>query len=181
MYKLLTAEGSQKVAKEYALRRMSVILGLAVLLAFITAAALLPSAIIVHGRKEAALAIRESVRDLTGNAERASLESWAAETKRKVALLKEPERGGGAYGYFQKVLGAKPAEVKITSFSYDRSGESFVVKIYGIALDRASLLSFQSGLEASGDWEKVDLPLDALAKDKDAEFRLSLMPKKINE
>lgn len=174
MYKLLTQEERQKVEAEYRARRTHVALRLtAILLAFIIAA-LSPLLIQTLGKKNAAILALSSVEDKGESAEAQDLLTWAQSLRVKVAALTPALSSPQPYEYFEKVLKSKPANVRITSFSYTKAGN--VLNAKGKAPDRQSLLQFQSNLVSSGDFSKVDFPVDNLAKESNIDFEFNITP-----
>jgi Tfp pilus assembly protein PilN len=174
MYKLLIPEERIKIEAEYRSRRVRAALMLATALFIFTIVALSPSLILALGRRNAAVVSLAAAPAEGADNESRELMRWAESQRRALAAL-APATTTMPYEYFQKMLGQRPAGARITSLTYTKATNSLSVR--GRASDRASLLSFQSALASSGEFAKVDFPVDNLTKEKDIDFQFTLVPK----
>ncbi|MBX4198802.1 hypothetical protein KW800_00795 [Candidatus Parcubacteria bacterium] len=175
MYKLLTIEEKLKVEAEYQSRRARAALTLASLLLVFALVVFSPALILSLGKKNAAIVELSGARAATDTSEAESLSSWAQGLRTELAALSPAASSSAPYEYFTDMLQLKPATIRITSLSYSKAGNSMIAK--GKAPDRDTLLRFQSSLVASGEFTKVDFPVNNLAKDSNIDFQLNLMPK----
>ena len=179
MYKLLPPLEVNKIRKEYALRRISVILGLIAGAIIFADATLAPSLIFATKKKEASLYVLSSVRGTSTKIDREKLEVWVEKTKKELLAIAPDGNEDKPYEYFQKVLLKKSSGVSLSSFSWMRqTNNSKSLRIYGVADTRQSLLAFQSELNSSQDWSQVDLPVCTIAREFDISFEISLVPQK---
>ena len=179
MYKLLPLAEVNKVRKEYALRRISIILGLFAGIIFFADATLASSLIFATKKKEASLYVLSSVKGTSTKIDRERLEVWVEKTKRELLAIAPDGNEDLPYEYFQKVLLKKTAEVSIHNFSWIRQANSSKsLRINGVAKTRQALLAFQSELSSSQDWSQVDLPVGTIAREFDIVFEISLIPQK---
>jgi hypothetical protein len=176
MYKLLPEANREAIKREYALRRVVIMLVLITLALIFSILATLPSFIHIEAKKDAATLLSRSSGSISAASDKAELESWAASAKSALSALK-PNQGEDPYGLFKSVLADRPAGIKIIGLSWQRTGGVLAVRARGLASDRQTLLAFQDILKDSPEWAEVELPVSTLAADRDIEFELTLRPK----
>ena len=176
MYKLLTEENKALVAREYSQRRTSVILALAVTLLVLINLGLAPSVIETYANRKSALIALSSVESVARVSDREALEKWVGELNSTLVNLESSAAPARPHDLFVKVLSSKLSGVKLTGLSLESAPLGMALRVRGEALDRQTLLDFQSTLQSTGDWKEVELPVGALARDRDVEFELTLIP-----
>ncbi len=76
------------------------------------------------------------------------------------------------------ILQNKTASIRLNQFLYTSIGRAMAtVSLGGVSATREALVSFAKGLEQSGDFAKVDLPVSNLAKVTNISFLLNLTTK----
>lgn len=78
-------------------------------------------------------------------------------------------------GTFQKIISAKPAGVRIISFSLEKNQKEASTRIQGIAASRNDILTFTQNLEKEKKFKDVSVPVSDFAKAENIEFSLSLI------
>lgn len=74
---------------------------------------------------------------------------------------------------------AKNGDILLFDFSMTRADAVFTsITVSGTASSRATLSTFRDSLDSNILFEKVDLPLSSLAKDKDIPFTITITPDK---
>mgnify|MGYP003474449490 FL=1 len=179
MYKLLTPEETNKVKKEYSLRRFSVTLALLSAVAMFMIVTLVPALIFTIKKKESALFTLSAVDKPLRLTNKESLERWVERKKFELGALTPDVWPDTPYIYFKKIIEKKTSSITIGSFSFSRGNNgNKTLRVVGTALNRKELLAFQSALSESGDWTQVDLPLSTIAREADIPFEMSLLPQK---
>ncbi|HRH25753.1 MAG TPA: hypothetical protein PLD99_02240 [Parcubacteria group bacterium] len=180
MYKLLTPEETNKVKKEYSLRRLSVSLALLSAVAMFMIITLLPALIFTIKKKESALFTLSTVNKPLRLTNKQSLDAWVERTKLELTALTPDGWPDTPYIYFKKIIDKKPNSITIGSLSFSRAANGNKnTRVVGTASNRKELLAFQSALNESGDWTQVDLPLSTIAREADIPFEMNLVPQKI--
>lgn len=72
------------------------------------------------------------------------------------------------------VLAHRATPVTVTSFDYAKGTTVTTLKLRGVAMDRASLLTFERALKNDGRFSKVELPVANLARERDIKFEIIL-------
>lgn len=179
MYKLLTPEETNKVKKEYSLRRLSVSLALLSAVTMFMIVTLVPALIFTIEKKKSALFTLSAVDKPVRHTNKATLEAWVEKTKAELTALSPDAWPDTPYIYFKKIIEKKTPSITVGTMSFSRaSNGNKSVKVVGTATNRKNLLAFQSALNESGDWTQVDLPLSTIAREVDIPFEISLVPQK---
>lgn len=175
MYKLLTPEEKKKVEQEYRSRLAVSILALISSLALFTMLAILPSLILAKSAKDNALyALKTATATAKGDDE--ALKAWAQNVRLELATLAEDKSAQVPYDWFKKILAIQSNGIQITNFFF-QTGNTLVLRIHGVAKTRQSLLDFQTVINNSGTFNRIDFPVSALSQDTDLNFDFSLTPK----
>lgn len=176
MFKLLTEEQRQKVAREYARRRAIIILSALIIVLVAGIIGLLPSYVLSEARQNEALE-RTKVMDSAGQREdRSDLQVWLKETNRKLQVLSPALDTDRPSDFIEGILGQKIAGIRLTDFSLVRMKEETTLSINGMARDRQTLITFENRINSSGYFSEVALPISNLAKDKDIDFQIKFKP-----
>lgn len=177
MYKLLPDDERQKVAREYSLRRVAVMLQALALVLVVVIVGLFPSYILSNLRKQE-VAERIRVESVGEDAvESRNLRTWLNSLNLKLKVLSPALDQERLSLVLESVLSEKSLGIKLTNFVLSKSSDKVSLSISGTASDRQSLVSFQTRLNASGDFSQVTLPVSNLAKDRNIPFQLKLVPK----
>lgn len=89
-------------------------------------------------------------------------------------LLQEP-RPVAISAYLDVVSEAAGEGITLTQFAVQRSPEPIIIG--GNATTRTRLAAYKEALESTGRFERVELPISALANERDIDFSMQLMPK----
>lgn len=130
-----------------------------------------PTLISALGKRNAAILLLNAAPAISDNVEGKELHDWVVSERRILSSL-APAPAPTPYEYVKAMLKYKPASATISSFIYTRTSGTLAVK--GIVPDRTTLLAFQSALAGSGEFAKVDFPVNNLAKEKDIDFQFTL-------
>lgn len=179
MTNLLPQTEQQAIVKEYAHRRMVVVLVMCAVTIAICAIFLLPSYILSEVKltemMNAAQAARTTSTELLQTKNSATV--LLKETNRKVQFLKVPKEGEkSVYAVIDMIVKQKTANIRIQSFLYTAATETAQgsVVLNGLAKDRESLTTFLKNMEAQPAFTTVDLPVSNFAKDKDIVFSMQI-------
>ena len=175
MFKLLSEQARIKVYNEYYLRRLGIfVIGLNAVL-FVGIVALVPAFVLslshLNVARSRTLALKNSPTQETST----ELVKWLGDTNQKLNLLFPGINKDIPYVYFQKIIGVKPAGIKLQRFALKKEKKDIMISIQGSAEDRKALLDFENQLNASGSFGKAIIPVSNFAKDKDINFDLSLV------
>jgi len=176
MFKLLTEEEKYKVAHEYAVRRVIVVLFALVLVVAVGIIGLLPSYVLSNARYNEAF---ERTKNLNNSEERKNelkLQSWLEETNSKLKVLSPVLDTDRPSDFLERVLGQKITGISITGFSWLKVRNKITLSVSGVALDRQTLVVFKNRINSSGHFLEVTLPISNLAKDKNIDFQLKFSP-----
>lgn len=176
MFKLLTEEEKQKVAREYFIRRMVVTLFGLILVLVVGIIGLSPSYVLSSAREHEAL---ERVR-IMGTAglkgDEAGLQVWLGETSQRLATLSPKLDVDRPSDFIAKVLDQRIAGVRITGFSWLKEKDKITLSVNGVASNRQTLVAFENQIDASGHFSNVTLPISDLAKDRNINFQIKFSP-----
>lgn len=177
MYKLLPEEERVKVAHEYALRRAALWLIAFILIGAVALSGLLPSYLLTRARRDEVLARLSVVGAKEESAESVAAATWLKKARIELETLEPKLDSDRISVLFEEVIRDKPAGIRLTNISYNKSANKASFALSGVASDRQALLSFESILQDSEAFSDVALPVSNLAKDKDLSFQIKLMPK----
>ncbi len=171
--KLLPQEERQKVDNEYRVRRVVLALSSVALALLVGLVGILPSLMLAENR----------IREIVEQNEMQSLDSQLAERDELLAWLNDVEEKLGVLSLatgdtkpslpLLKLVERRQGEVKLTRIEWSPTALSLA----GIALSRQALLSFETTLNDSGDYEKVALPLSSLTRERNVDFEMKLIPR----
>lgn len=172
MFKLLTEAERQKVEHEYVRRRAIVMLFVLILILVAGIIGLLPSHVLSNARRNEVLERARVMGSVVPNDDEADLQTWLAETNRKLRVLSPTLDTDRPSNFIEKVLDQKMAGLAITGFSWIRAKEKVILLVNGIASDRQALIDFENRINSSGSFSEVTLPISNLAKNKDINFQI---------
>lgn len=177
MFKLLTEEERQKVAREYVAHRVVVMLSTFVLVLSVGIIGLLPSYVLSNARQSEVL---ERVRIMNSSGQQKGdeleLQAWLIETTKKLQALSPELDTDRPSDFIDKVLSQRTMGVRITSFLLAKVKDKTTLSIGGIASDRQALIRLEDRINTSGYFSEVVLPVSNLAKDKDIDFQIKFSP-----
>ncbi len=177
--KLLDVSGGAKVKKEYARRRLIVGLWSFAFVLVVALVGTMPAFTLASTRNQE-MQERLHIMSLESpDVEDESLLTWLSQTKVKLAALSPQLDQSHPSFIIETFLAEKPGGVYVTTMTWDArsANESETLVVSGLAVDRQALLSLESGLNASGKFSEIDLPLSTLAKERDISFQIKLVPK----
>lgn len=173
MFKLLTEKGRQKVSHEYATRRVIVIIFAVIFVEVVGVVGLLPSYILSNIRHNEAQAWAEVVARSVGLKDNeAELQTWLLETNKRLVNLSPKLDIDRPSDFVEKVVEQKTKGISMTNFSWIKTKKTVDLSVSGVASDRKTLVAFEDGLNSSGNFSNVNLPISDLAKDKDISFQI---------
>lgn len=174
MRNLLTNQFKKTLRQEYLLRLVGVGGWVVIIGMVIGTLSLLPSYFLTDTRHDGLTqryrVVQASIASLTEDTSKAPL----AKLKQKLDVLSQDKEENRLTEALLAVLAKRGEAIDITSFAYGKMAGSTNLKIRGVAGSRDALLSFKKALEQDGRFEKVDLPVSNLAKEKDIAFDLTL-------
>lgn len=176
MFKLLIEEERQKVMREYIRRRAIVILFAFILVLTIGIIELLPSYIFSNAHKNEMLARTQVTGSSGAKGDELSLQSWQKEMNLKLRVLSPALDTNRPSDFIERILNQKITGVAITGFSWLKVKDKITLSVNGVALDRQTLVTFENRINSSGYFSEVTLPISDLAKDKDIDFQIKLIP-----
>jgi len=165
MFKLLTEEERQKVAHEYAMRRLIVMLCALILVLVVGIIGLFPSYLLSNVHRIMALERRNE--DL-------GLQVWLEEINRKLQLLSPALDTDRPSHLIKKILDQKNEGIIITGFSSIKAKDKTNLSVSGVSANRQSLITFENRIASLSDFSEVVSPISNLAKDKDINFQIRL-------
>ncbi|MEX2013478.1 MAG: hypothetical protein WD897_00995 [Parcubacteria group bacterium] len=176
MFKLLTEEGRQRVAHEYARRLAIVMLFALILVAVVGIIGLLPSYVLSNARQNEVLERTRIVGSSVERGDESDLQAWLRETNRKLQALSPALDTDRPSDFIEKILEQKITGVRITGFSWVRTEDKIILSVDGVANNRQSLITFEDRINSSGYFSEVTLPISNLAKDRDINFQIKFSP-----
>lgn len=172
MFKLLTDKTKEKVMHEYVLRRMIVIMCSLIAVFFIGIIGILPSYVLSNARQNEVLERTRVMNSIGQEGGKPDLENWLLQTNERLRELSPKLDTDRPSDFVDKVISQSLKGVRITGFSWIKTGDSIVLSVGGVATDRQTLLMFERRLNASGYFSEVTLPISNLVKDKDIDFQI---------
>jgi len=173
MYKLLPPETREKVKSEYLMRRAVVMVLAIILVEIVALVGLLPSYVLSKARQNEAVERGKMLASNLGDGEE-DLTLWLESLNTKLKILSPKLDNDRPAQNLSDVIKQKGAGVKLTGFTWSKVEGKTQLAVVGVARDRQALLSFESRLNASGEFSAVTFPVSNLAKDKDISFELTL-------
>ena len=186
MPNLLPSEEKKRVRREYALRRMIMIVILLGVTGIVTVIALFPSYVLVQQR------FQEVESTLTGLKKQVDTDTSQRITKqltRTNSLLETLSPSSNhvpLYVFIRRLVTNVPDRVTITGITYERSttadqdgGDEGTVKVVmtvtGTAANRTTLTDFKAQIEAMEMFNDVALPVSSIAQREDIPFTMELI------
>lgn len=178
MINLLPQRNMLELRREYRLRLVTVSLIFLVLIEVFSVALIAPTYILALERERSALERRDTLKRQTDSKFEERLTSLLKVTTEKVKVL-EPKESLYVFEGVEKILGRKPAGVKLSQVVFERTdGRASIVALRGQAEKREDLQLFAARLEQEKALvEKVELPFSHLLEEKDIAFQLRIMIK----
>jgi len=176
MFKLLTEKDRSKLQREYALRQITTITTGLCLVFTIGIVSLFPSYLLSSARESEALERFRIMEYVRGGNEGEDARLWLMSTNRKLALLSPKFDEDRPSVVIDNLLKDRDESIKVTVFVWKKSGDIKELLVSGVARDRQALIRFESDINESGHFSNVTIPVSNLARDKDIEFSLKLLP-----
>lgn len=176
MFKLLTDQARQKVAREYALRRTIIMLCGLTLVFLMGATGLLPSYVLSTARLNEVLERARAMNNLLDGKDEPDLRAWLIETNHRLKMLSPKLDTDRPSVLLEKAISLSPKGIRLTSFLWTKTEEGANLSVAGVARDRQTLLSFQNRLNNSGYFSNATLPISNLARDKNIDFQIKFSP-----
>ncbi len=170
----LLPEEQKKILRQAYLFRVATVVLLAIFASVVVALAGLLPAYFATTYKMAIL--EEEVKGLRNVAsekkEGELLTASMQDINSKLEMLEKWSKEVPAYKDMLKAIEERGKGVVITTLVYDRKNASIVLS--GTADERDNLLAFKTGLENSGKFKAVNLPVSNLAQKEDIDFSLTI-------
>ena len=177
MINLIPPSAQKQVKHEYWIRVVILwmfLAGTSFLVFFIF---LIPSYVLVHNQLDSFS--EKFIHADTNNQSLKISEHSIAEVNAISVLLASSENTKTFSSVLDEIEKITGDDIILLDFAVMRIGDSFSsIVISGTAPSRASLSSFRDDLDAQPLFEKVELPLASLAKDKDIPFTITITPLK---
>ena len=174
MFKLLTEEERQKVAREYAVRRAIVTLSALILVFVVGIIGLLPSYVLSNARQHEVLERTRIMGDVGQRGDEAELQTWFVNVNRELRVLSPKFDTDRPSNFIKQIIDEKVLGIRLTGFSWTKVKDKITLSVGGVARDRQTLITFEDSINASGNFAEVTLPISNLAQDKDIDFQIKL-------
>ena len=176
MFKLLTEEESQKVAQEYVLHRVVIMLLVLITVLIIGVIGLLPSYVLSSARQNEVTERVRIANSFDQRGDESDLRVWLTDINSKLRVLSPKFDTDQPLDFIEKILDQKIANIRITGLSWIKAGSGVTYSVSGIASDRQALVSFQDRINACSCFSVVSLLISNLAKNKDIDFQIKFSP-----
>ncbi len=179
MINLIPKEEKKKMKKDFLFRVLTVSLVVFGFVVIAGAVALLPSyfqAVIENSlaREKLALQQNEPV-----SVSEAQVMAEISDLDKKLQIIESASENKFIVSdrVINDVIFKKMSDIKVTDISYENNvTKGREIRISGEAPSRERLLLFRLALEASGKFQKVDLPISNFVRGKNITFSLTLVP-----
>lgn len=173
MFTFLPEEYKKIALREYRFRLITLYLGLAFAFFVVTIAFSIPLFAITNAQKESALVERSAlIKNLKEDP--AVLEKEVVLLNQKIKLIAETSDTQTLTSVIERVLVQKGPSIALTSLTLKRGGNAGTISISGIASSRDALVAFSKRLQGEPSFSKINLPVGALARNKDIPFSLAI-------
>lgn len=179
MFNLLPESLKERIEKEYNLRRLIIALFFLFSIQVMFFVFMLPSWMVSKYKEETSTArvaqLDNSELLSNSNAIRPIIRSINAELILIDRSLEYPK----VAPYLDSILAIKTSAIRINQFSFvPNSTSTETINMQGIASTRDALVNFKRGLDDSGLFKNVDLPVSNFTKDKNIAFNITLVVSK---
>jgi hypothetical protein len=138
---------------------------------------LIPVYVLIHNQLNS-LSLQFKEADINNESLKTSEEA-IVEANAISSLLTQSENTTSFATVIAEIEDAKMGGVLLFDFNVTRVGKIFTsITVSGTAPSRATLSAFREALDSNTLFEKVELPLSSLAKDKDIPFTITITPDK---
>ena len=177
MINLIPPSAQKQVKHEYWIRVVTVWMLLAGISFVMCAFFLIPAYVLVQNQLDN-YSTQFAEADTNNKSLKAS-ETAIIEANAISGLLTQSESIVSFSSIIDEIEKSKNANILLFNFSVTRTGTIFTsITISGTASSRATLSAFKEALDSNILFEKVELPLSSLAKDKDIPFTITITPDK---
>jgi hypothetical protein len=174
MSNLLPYSEKKIIRREYAMRRIIVVLYFFLFTCAVCLISLLPSYVLSEVKYQTISKEVENLKstaDILGGGEDANKKLVGI--KEKLETLKSYD-GKSAYTLFNNIILGKTNNVSVRTISYSGSSKDARITVSGVARTRESLTAFAKNLEQNKEFSNVNLPVSNFAKDKNIEFNIEV-------
>ena len=174
-FKLMGEEARARAYREYKNRRWATVLGSLAVCLVVALIGSFPAFATSRAKK---LEMDERLEALSTNLteDAPEIARWVKEANHRLAILAPALDDDRPTRQIAAILSLKPTGIRILNIAWNKDENIF--NLSGIASDRQALLEFQTLLNNSQRFEKVEVPLSNLAKDRNAPFSIKLKPTK---
>ncbi len=175
MFNLLPENLRNRIKKEYRFRLAIVVLSFIILSQVSFLIFLFPSWLISFYKEKDFLVKSDEISKTISALDVASTTSFIRNLNEKLVNINEAMDYPKMVPVFDSILGVKSSAIRLEGIFYSATdSNSAVVTINGMSDKRDSLVAFTESLRKIEHFNKVDLPISNLAKDKNIDFTISI-------
>ena len=173
MFNLLPKTEKEAIRREYRIRLATVILWMLFATVLIDATLLIPSHFLSSQKEKAALGQFETLSANVRKENAAAVGSILSDAQARLSFLSHTPPKVFFHEALVQVASVRGSKISVEGISFTEGDDGkwkFVIQ--GRAADRTALLSYAKGLERTGIFKKVEVPISDFAKDVDIAFSL---------
>ena len=175
MFNLLPKNLKEKIKTEYKLRKITVILIFIICLQLSFLIFLTPSWLISFYKEKEVTSQSEEIKKHLSDSSLSKVIVTIRGINTKLNIINSVLKYPKIVPFINTILSKKTSSIKIDELAYVLGQENTAeIIIGGTSLTREALVSFVKALEDSKSFNKVNLPISNLAKDKNISFSISL-------
>ena len=175
MFNLLPKNLKEKIKTEYKLRKITVILIFIICLQLSFLIFLTPSWLISFYKEKEVTSQSEEIKKHLSDSSLSEVIVTIRGINTKLNIINSVLKYPKIVPFINTILSKKTSSIKIDELAYILGQENTAeIIIGGTSLTREALVSFVKALEDSKSFNKVNLPISNLAKDKNISFSISL-------
>jgi Tfp pilus assembly protein PilN len=183
MANLLPNSFREDIASEYKLRLATAGLTLLAVIFLAATALLAPSFILTESRLEQKQATLDSLSAGTSSTSTQQSQDIIARTNEKLSVVTQSSEQLAPTDIIKLITATRPGGVSVRRISLQNADaedvEAQTINITGIAETRDALLQFEENLSNRAQTQEVDLPIETLASQQNAEFSLTVTVKSL--
>lgn len=175
MFNLLPENLKERIKKEYRLRLAIVILSFVVMSQIFFLIFLFPSWLNSYSKEKDYLVKSDEINKTISALDVASTTSFINFLNKKLLTINDVLEYPRVVPIFNSIMSAKSQSIRLEGIYYTSAdSDSAVVTVNGLSDRRDSLVLFTDNLKKIDGFNKVDLPISNLAKDKNIDFSINI-------
>lgn len=174
MVNLLPLSARRTLVRDYCFRLAAFVLFLMALVTFFGTLLLAPSFFLARATADAGTRYRVALEETVGLRERSGAAASVAALAERIRILGTLAALPVTSDVVDKVTGAMPHGVTLTSLTIVRTDSGAALTLSGSAATRDTLLSLAASLKEVNGFSGVSLPVSSLASDKDIPFAIDI-------